>query len=215
MAVYCFTVFHFLEPVEKIELVIVRSFGMSMALRTSDGQQPILQPSIISSLLRHEYKVSFLGSGLETGKLQIKDAQIPLNCDFSFTSRMDLLKGLTAIAALTNQLSQLIEYQLPFECAIEENTNAFFVFFQRKIHLNQQADFVQFLSMLFFNILSICHAEGMPVTREKIPFAIFMLFSLANENKFYKAAGINLDIPFNAVKESIANCINKNPPYSR
>lgn len=212
---YCFTVFHFFEPVEKIELVIVWWFGMSMALRSGDGQQSAVEPSIISNLLKQEYNVSFLGSGLETGKLQIKDAQIPLNCDFSFTSRMDLLKGLTAIAGLTNELSRLIEYQLPFECVLEGNTNAFFVFFQRKINLNQQADFVQFLSMLFFNILSICNAEGVPVKREKIPFAIFMLFSLANENKFYKAAGLNLEIPFNVVKESIANCINKNPPYSR
>ncbi len=110
------------------------------------------------------------------------------------TNRNEAINGILVFAKLTNDISEAINYQLPFECIIEAE-NAYFLFMQKRIYLKILGEsigqLVQFLAFLHYNILSICYSQQMEIREEDVIYAIISCLKCTERETFGDTRGVN------------------------
>lgn len=174
----------------------------------------------VLKLLR-DYEVKIIVSpysatkNIEFSRLKIKQFYLPLNSDYSMTNRNEAMNGILAFAKFTNDISEAINYQLPFECIIETE-NAYFLFMQKRIYLRALGEsigqFAQFLAFLHYNILSICCSQQMEIREEDVIYAYYFLLKCTERETFGDTRGVNLSLSFASVRSALAKAIGQNPP---
>ena len=87
---------------------------------------------------------------------------------------------------------------------------------QKRIYLKalteSNVSFIQFLTFLHFNILSICHSQRMEIRAEDTVYAYYFLLKCTERDTFGDTRGINLPFSFNSVKAALAKVVEQNPP---
>ena len=179
------------------------------------------QRSLLVRKLLHDYKVEIIlgnyafKNDIKLSRLKIRSYFLSLNSDYSCINAENAFNGIFHLAYIVKQIGLIVEYELPFECIFEDN-NCHFLFMQKRIPLKvakrNRTVFVQFMSFLHYNILSLCNSQQMTITLEDVPYAFYVLLKCTERKEFGHTKGINLPISFNSVKNKLAAEFDRNPP---